>query len=33
MRKDKAALRNLLILGGTIAALAIVSLLIVQYVL
>jgi hypothetical protein len=31
MRKDGAALRNLLILGGTIIGLAIVSVLITKY--
>lgn len=32
MRKDNAAVRNLLVLGGTILVLAVVSLLIVKYV-
>jgi hypothetical protein len=32
MRKDNAAIRNALILGGTIIALAVVGLLIVNYV-
>jgi hypothetical protein len=32
MRKDGAALRNALILGGTIVGLAIVGVLIVNYV-
>lgn len=32
MRKDNAALRNVLILGGTIIVLAIVGILIVNYV-
>ena len=33
MRKDGAALRNALILGGTIIALIIVSVLIAKYVI
>tara|TARA_R110001599_G_scaffold251717_5_gene451835 strand:+ start:28077 stop:28178 length:102 start_codon:yes stop_codon:yes gene_type:complete len=32
MRKDNAALRNLLVLGSTIVVLAVVSFLIVRYV-
>ena len=33
MRKDGAALRNVLILGGTIIALVIVSALIAKYII
>ena len=32
MRKDSAALRNMLILGGTIIGLAVVSILIAKYI-
>ena len=32
MRKDRAVLRNLLIIGGTIISLVIVTILIAQYI-